>query len=77
VSHKKHLRQKATVYRVVKIVEIVLGLSDYHRPLHQLRAFIASGERPSPIFIGQFLKSFWPLENARDPAVLFCFHLFI
>ena len=36
-------------------------------------AFIASGEMAVAYFIGHYPKSFWPLENGGEPAVLFCF----
>ena len=36
-------------------------------------AFIASGEMAVAYFMSHFPKSFWPLENEGEPAVLFCF----
>ncbi|HZH82043.1 MAG TPA: hypothetical protein VFD87_02790, partial [Phototrophicaceae bacterium] len=36
-------------------------------------AFVGSGEMAVAYFIGHFPKSFWPLENEGEPAVLFCF----
>jgi putative oxidoreductase len=46
---------------------IALGL--FTRPV----AFIASGEMAAAYFIGHFPKSFWPVVNQGQPAVLFCF----
>lgn len=36
-------------------------------------AFIASGEMAAAYFMGHFPRSFWPIENNGEPAVLFCF----
>lgn len=46
---------------------IALGL--FTRPV----AFIASGEMAVAYFKGHFPKSFWPVVNQGQPAVLFCF----
>ena len=46
---------------------MVLGL--FTRPV----AFILSGQMAVAYFIGHLPKSFWPLENEGEPAVLFCF----
>ena len=46
---------------------IVVGL--FTRPA----AFIASGEMAFAYFIGHFPKSFWPIVNQGQPAILFCF----
>jgi len=46
---------------------IVLGL--FTRPV----AFIASGEMAYAYFSSHFPKSFWPIVNQGQPAVLFCF----
>ena len=55
------------------ILEIVLGILITIGLLTSLAAFIASGEMAAAYFIGHFPKSFWPLENSGEPAVLFCF----
>jgi putative oxidoreductase len=52
---------------VRRILIITIGF------LTSFAAFIASGEMAAAYFIGHFPKSFWPLENAGEPAVLFCF----
>ena len=54
-------------------IEIVLGLLITIGLITSYAAFIASGEMAVAYFIGHFPKSFWPLENQGEPAVLFCF----
>ena len=46
---------------------VLLGL--FTRPA----AFIMSGEMAFAYFMGHFPKSFWPVLNGGDAAVLFCF----
>lgn len=46
---------------------VLLGL--FTRPA----AFIMSGEMAFAYFMGHFPKSFWPVLNGGDPAVLYCF----
>jgi putative oxidoreductase len=55
------------------IIEIVLGSLMIIGLFTRYAAFIASGEMAVAYFIGHFPKSFWPLENSGEPAVLFCF----
>ncbi|HEX9146886.1 MAG TPA: DoxX family protein [Candidatus Binatia bacterium] len=55
------------------MIEIVLGLLITIGLFTSYAAFIASGEMAVAYFIGHFPKSFWPLENQGEPAVLFCF----
>jgi putative oxidoreductase len=62
-----------SLFGVAGIIEIVLGLLITIGLLTSYAAFIASGEMAVAYFIGHFPKSFWPLENAGEPAVLFCF----
>ena len=54
-------------------IELICGLLIAVGFLTRWAAFIASGEMAVAYFIGHFPKSFWPLENAGEPAVLFCF----
>ncbi len=54
-------------------IELVCGFLIAFGLLTRLAAFIASGEMAVAYFIGHFPKSFWPLENAGEPAVLLCF----
>jgi putative oxidoreductase len=63
----------ASLFGIAGIIEIVLGLLILIGLLASYAAFIASGEMAAAYFIGHFPKSFWPLENAGEPAVLFCF----
>jgi putative oxidoreductase len=62
-----------SLFGVAGILEIVLGTLITIGLLTGTAAFIASGEMAVAYFIGHFPKSFWPLENAGEPAVLFCF----
>jgi putative oxidoreductase len=62
-----------SLFGVAGIIEIVLGLLITVGLFTGYAAFIASGEMAVAYFIGHFPKSFWPLENAGEPAVLFCF----
>ena len=61
------------LFGVAGMIEIVLGLLITIGLFTSYTAFIASGEMAVAYFIGHFPKSFWPLENAGEPAVLFCF----
>ena len=63
----------ASLFGLAGIIEIVLGLLITIGLLTSYAAFIASGEMAVAYFIGHLPKSFWPLENAGEPAVLFCF----
>jgi putative oxidoreductase len=42
----------------------------------RLAAFIASGEMAAAYFIQHAPKSFWPLANMGEAAILFCFVFF-
>jgi putative oxidoreductase len=63
----------ASLFGLAGIIEIVLGLLITIGLLTSYAAFIASGEMAVAYFIRHFPKSFWPLENQGEPAVLFCF----
>ena len=65
-----------SLFGLAGMIEIVLGLLITIGLLTAIAAFIASGEMAVAYFIGHFPKSFWPLENAGEPAVLFCFIFF-
>lgn len=65
--------QKFSMFWNAGIIELVLGTLITIGLLAGVAAFIASGEMAVAYFIGHFPKSFWPLENAGEPAVLFCF----
>ena len=62
-----------SLFGLAGIIEIVLGLLITIGLLTYYAAFIASGQMAVAYFIGHFPKSFWPLENGGEPAVLFCF----
>lgn len=63
----------ASLFGVAGMIEIVLGLLITIGLFTSYAAFIASGEMAVAYFIGHFPKSFWPLENEGEPAVLLCF----
>jgi len=63
----------SSIFGVAAIIEIVLCLLITIGLFTSYAAFIASGEMAVAYFIGHFPKSFWPLENQGEPAVLFCF----
>jgi putative oxidoreductase len=54
---------------VAGIIEIVLGLLITIDLLTSHAAFVASGEMAVAYFTSHYPKSFWPLENAGEPAV--------
>ena len=58
---------------VAGIIELVLGSLITIGFLTSYAAFIASGEMAVAYFMAHYPKSFWPLENEGEPAVLFCF----
>ncbi len=62
-----------SLFGLAGIIEIVLGILITIGLLTSFAAFIASGQMAVAYFIGHFPKSFWPLENEGEPAVLFCF----
>ena len=64
-----------SLFGVAGIIEIVLGVMITIGLFAGYAAFIASGEMAVAYFIGHFPKSFWPLENEGELAVLFCFTL--
>ena len=63
----------ASLFGLAGIIEIVFGILITIGLLTSFAAFIASGQMAVAYFIGHFPKSFWPLENDGEPAVLFCF----
>ena len=66
-----------SLFGVAAILEIILGALITVGLLTGIAAFIASGEMAVAYFIGHFPKSFWPLENGGEPAVLLCFILLL
>ena len=61
------LRGVAGVIEIVGGVLIMIGL--FTRPA----AFVASGQMAMAYFISHVPRAFWPIHNAGEPAVLFCF----
>ena len=62
-----------SLFGLAGIIEIVLGIVIALGLFTSYAAFVASGEMAVAYFIGHFPKSFWPLENEGELAVLFCF----
>jgi putative oxidoreductase len=62
-----------SLFGLAGIIELVLGILITIGLLTSFATFIASGQMAVAYFIGHFPKSFWPLENDGEPAVLFCF----
>jgi putative oxidoreductase len=62
-----------SLFGAAGMIEIIFGLLITIGLSSSYAAFIASGEMAVAYFMGHFPKSFWPLENAGEPAVLFCF----
>ena len=57
------------------VIELVTGVLVTVGLFTRLAAFIASGEVAFAYFIDHFPKSFWPLVNMGEVAILFCFIL--
>lgn len=57
------------------VIELTTGVLVTIGLFTRVAAFIASGEMAFAYFIGHFPKSFWPLVNAGEVAILFCFVL--
>jgi putative oxidoreductase len=62
-----------SLFGTAGLIEIILGLLITIGLFTSYAAFIASGEMAVAYFMAHFPKSFWPLENEGEPAVLFCF----
>jgi putative oxidoreductase len=62
-----------SLFGLAGIIEMVFGILITIGLLTSFAAFIASGQMAVAYFIGHLPKSFWPLENEGEPAVLFCF----
>ena len=61
------------MYMAAGAIEIVAGILVTIGLFTRLAALIASGEMAFAYFIGHYPKSFWPVLNGGDAAVLFCF----
>ena len=62
-----------SMFGIAGVIELILGFLITIGFLTSYAALIASGEMAVAYFIGHYPKSFWPLENEGEPAVLFCF----
>jgi putative oxidoreductase len=62
-----------SLFGLAGTIEIVLGVLITIGLFTGYATFIASGEMAVAYFIAHYPKSFWPLENQGEPAVLFCF----
>ena len=55
------------------VVELVTGLLVALGLFTRLAAFIAAGEMAVAYFMAHFPKSFWPIVNMGEAAILYCF----
>jgi putative oxidoreductase len=55
------------------IIELACGLLVAVGLFTRLAAFIAAGEMAVAYFMVHFPKSFWPIVNMGEPAILYCF----
>ena len=55
------------------VIELVAGVLIAFGIFTRLAAFIAAGEMAVGYFMMHFPKSFWPVANQGEAAVLFCF----
>jgi putative oxidoreductase len=62
-----------SLFGAAGIIEIASGLLITVGLFTSYAAFIASGEMAVAYFMSHFPKSFWPIENGGEQAVLFCF----
>ena len=54
-------------------IELIAGILVTLGLFTRLAAFVASGEMAVGYFMGHFPKSFWPVVNMGEAAILFCF----
>jgi putative oxidoreductase len=54
-------------------IELVAGALVTLGLFTRLAAFVASGEMAAAYFIGHASKSFWPVVNMGEGAILYCF----
>ncbi|HJP69181.1 MAG TPA: DoxX family protein [Sphingomicrobium sp.] len=55
------------------VVELLAGVLVTIGLFTRIAAFIASGEMAVGYFVAHFPKSFWPIANMGEGAILFCF----
>ena len=66
-------KQTITLMIVAGVIEFVCGILIAVGFFAGYAAFIASGQMAVAYFTQHFPKSFWPIENGGEPAVLYCF----
>lgn len=59
------------------LIEIVVGLLLMAGLVTRLAAFVGSGEMAFAYFTQHLPRSFWPIVNGGEPAVLNCFAFFL
>lgn len=62
-----------SLYWTAGVIELVFGVLLLVGLFTRCAAFVLSGEMASAYFIGHAPKSFYPLANNGEVAVLFCF----
>jgi putative oxidoreductase len=62
-----------TLLMVAGVIELTAGALIALGLFTRLAAFIASGEMAAAYFIQHAPKSFWPIANMGEAAILFCF----
>jgi putative oxidoreductase len=62
-----------SLFGVAGLIELIFGTLLTVGLFSRIAAFILSGEMAFAYFLGHFPKSFFPLANNGEPAVLFCF----
>jgi len=55
------------------VIELLGGILVTLGLFTRIAAFIASGEMAVAYFMSHFPKSFWPIANMGEAAILFCF----
>jgi putative oxidoreductase len=62
-----------SLFGVAGVIELFLGFFVTIGFITGFAALLASGEMAVAYFMAHYPKSFWPIENGGEPAVLFCF----
>ena len=62
-----------SIMGVAGVIELAGGLLVAAGLLTRLAAFVCSGQMAAAYFMAHAGRSFWPIENGGELAVLFCF----
>jgi putative oxidoreductase len=62
-----------TLYIIQGLIEFVGGILLLLGAFTRIVAFIMSGDMAAAYFMSHYPKSFYPIENGGDLAILFCF----